>query len=43
MKNIVLIVSVFAEILTYSQQKQHPFVQVREELGDLNKARRKSL
>lgn len=37
MKNIVLIVSVLAGILTYSQQKQHPFVQVREEFGDLNK------
>ncbi|MET3535705.1 hypothetical protein [Chryseobacterium limigenitum] len=39
MKNIVLIISVLAGILTYSQQKeiQHHFVQVREELGDLNK------
>lgn len=39
MKNIVLIFSVLAGILTYSQQKeiQHHFVQVREELGDLNK------
>lgn len=39
MKNIVLIFSVLAGILTYSQQKQiqHHFVQVREEMGDLNK------
>lgn len=37
MKNIVLISSLLAGIFTYSQQKQHPFVQVREEFGDLNK------
>lgn len=37
MKNIVLISSLLAGIFIYSQQKQHPFVQVREELGDLNK------
>ncbi|MFP3590331.1 hypothetical protein [Chryseobacterium sp. SIMBA_038] len=37
MKNIVLISSFLAGILTYSQEKQHSFVQVREEFGDLNK------